>query len=154
MINNETPKFDLRVKVNHACAHCNYKWEGRKAEEYCHKCHRKNVATPDDIIMEKVPRPEEAPFAFPSISEEGEIVFWPVCKKCGEEQIYDCKCGIDLNTIEEKVRAGLVQINDQKFITELAKVLNCLPSYFVGGNKHMIEAAKKLRDKVDSETDN
>ena len=38
------------------------------------------------------------------------------------------------------------KIKDEKFIEDIAKELNCLPSYFVGGNSHMVEKAKQFRE--------
>jgi hypothetical protein len=36
------------------------------------------------------------------------------------------------------------KFNDISFIENLAKTLNCLPSYFVGDNYHIINAVKKM----------
>ncbi len=33
---------------------------------------------------------------------------------------------------------------DQDFVDEIAKVVNCLPSTFIGGNQHLIDALKKF----------
>lgn len=43
--------------------------------------------------------------------------------------------------LKVKAESRMTRIKDEAFVVKIAEVLKCLPSYFVGGNEHIIEAA-------------
>lgn len=44
----------------------------------------------------------------------------------------------------KKVSSKMTRINDEPFVEEIAKLVHCLPSYFVGDNGHIIRAVKNI----------
>lgn len=67
-----------------------------------------------------------------SLNHVAEITYWN-WKKNGVETS---------KTVEER---KLAKVNDSQFVEQVAKAVNCLPSYFVGGNEHIIKSVTKLK---------
>jgi len=47
---------------------------------------------------------------------------------------------------KQEFKGSLVKIVDEPFVEEVAKELHCLPSYFAGGNDHIVDALRKLKE--------
>jgi len=50
------------------------------------------------------------------------------------------------NTNKQKLQ----RIADENFVERIAKMIGCLPSYFVGGNEHIIKQLEQLKAKLEA----